>query len=1688
MLDLKKFKLNEAILDSDQPVQIEKVSNRDIAIIGMACRFSDADSPEEYWQNLRLGRDLVRPFPLTRRADADAFLKVKGVNPGETEYYEAAYLEQIDKFDPAFFKISPKEASLMDPNQRLFLSTAWQAIEDAGYGGKKLAGSDTGVYLGFTSDFGYEYKRLVNELEQSSGAISLAGNIKSIIASRIAYVLDLKGPSMAVDTACSSALTAVHLACTALRNGECEQALVGAVKIHLFPLAESEDGAGIRSSVGRARTFDESSDGTGSGEGSAVVLLKPLKKAEEDGDTIYAVIKGSAVNQDGSSIGITAPNSLAQAAVIEKAWKDAGIDPESISYIEAHGTGTKLGDPIEIDGISRAFRKYTRRSQFCGIGSVKTNIGHLDNAAGMAGLMKAVLALKYGELPASLHFQKPNPKIDFANSPVYVVDSLRKWQPKAGMKRCGVSAFGLSGTNCHVVLEEAPAKSAGNRITSGGMASTCAAGQGEASLAGPQILTISAMSKGVLDSLLAEYREFFAVEQELDLTSVCYTANTGRGHYAFRAALLVTDLLDAREKLAKLELGGQCPEGVYFSEVKVRKEEERRELNALAEAKVKELAAALVQHERTAEVEVQNQAISGLLLELAELYVKGAEIEWEDLYRQQKVQKVNLPVYPFEEKRCWVRLVPPETQKGGTLAQLMNVSQFPGSKSVSGDQVAQSSLHPLLERCVEHTAERAVFVTDFNPAKHWVLSEHKVGGNCVVPGTSYLEMAREAGRKFYPEGAIQLKDVMFISPLIANSGETREVQTIVKNCGEYLEFSVISEDGLLKHTEGKIFPTTINSGSTQIIPEITEANTSTGAETCAAIARLDIAALKAGKEKHTYIYDDDLAQPDTARAIETGPRWKNLHELYAGENEVLAYLELRGDFLQDLAQFTLHPALLDRAVNVASQHVGQGLYLPFSYTELKIYGATPAAFYSYLRMKKEANRQETFSFDLTLADTEGRVFMEVEGYTIKKVHETGARFKDLVSRSNLYYETGWITQALDALTGERRRNWSEGTTLVLKDTFGYAENLIAGLVAEGAEVIEVTIGSKYTILGENQFTISGTEEDYVKLIGELKERNLTRVLHLLTAGEVMATDFPDLVRQERDALYSPFYLTKALLNQKAANNLELIILSDHAFAHTAAEWTVNPLHASLFALGKVIAQEYTNLKVRCIDLDVKSDAGRVIDEMSLVDGPFQVVYRQGQRYIEEFRKVEINTIPDREFTLRSDGIYLITGGTGGIGLEMAKYLALQAAEAQTTEVQAEAIQASEAQDEIAQIKAAQGAKLTIALLNRSQFPVRAEWVGILEANADRRLCHKLRMIEQIEALGTTVEVVSADVSDLEQMTAVVSDLKTRYGRINGVIHGAGNAGDGFMLRKDSATFGQVLAPKIRGTWILDHLTRTDRPDFFVLLSSVNAVIGGPGQSDYTAANSYLDAYAAYGSTIGLSVTTINWPAWTEVGMAADYGVEGGIFGAIAPTKAIEVFAEILRREIKRVIVGELNYNLIARPEVVLPLALSAELAQAVRNRQNRLKTVKETTMNAPKAVDVVIKGREEEEYNEVEVAVARIWGEVLGLDAVDIDANFYDLGGDSILATHLLKALNQNFPGLVDISDIFTYSTVSDMAGYIEGKLAKKQAPAETSPATQEMQYIDTDLDMLDSILDQLESGELAVDDAEIFTVRRENQ
>ncbi|RJX38048.1 hypothetical protein D3P09_18395 [Paenibacillus pinisoli] len=624
--------------------------SKDIAVIGLALKMPGADNLEQFWRHIVQGIDLIQPYPAARQSDSEGFIRTfTHLRKEEIRYSYGGYLDRVDGFDYSFFNLSPKEASLMDPNQRLFLQTAWEAIEDAGYGGQRIKGSRTGIYIGF-ADWPVYGQYVSKNFPQQIGAAS-AGNTPSIMAGRIAHMLDLKGPAMLVDTACSSSLVAVHLACTAIRNGECEMAVAGGVKVCLLPV-EGLYEIGIESSARRTSAFDDDSDGTVWGEGTAAFLLKPLAAAMRDGDPIHAVIKGSAMNQDGASAGLTAPNAAAQEKLLVQAWRDADIDPESIAYMEAHGTGTRLGDPIEADGIRRAFRAFTGKSQFCAIGSVKSNIGHLDAAAGVAGLAKAIAALKYKTLPPTLHFARPNRNIPFHQSPLYVNDRAQEWEAGNDPRRCGVSSFGFSGTNCHIVLEEAPAAAASAEDT------------GRHENGTPQLMVLSAKNKTALEELIASCAESL-IKQAASIGDICYTAAAGRGHYSSRLAVIARSLPELQDKLARLARHGLASDegsGVYYGEHKLasahRETRVPGELTAEGLQRLNDEAAQCADRlEECQPFDIEE------LKRLSECYCLGAEVDWSRVYGSEIRKKARLPTYPFQAARCWVEPLAPSAEE-----------------------------------------------------------------------------------------------------------------------------------------------------------------------------------------------------------------------------------------------------------------------------------------------------------------------------------------------------------------------------------------------------------------------------------------------------------------------------------------------------------------------------------------------------------------------------------------------------------------------------------------------------------------------------------------------------------------------------------------------------------------------------------------------------------------------------------------------------------------------------------------------------------------------------------------------------------------------------------------------------------------------------------------------------------------
>lgn len=1283
LLDLKGIKLTE-IPEADR-IKVDTVSKRDIAIIGMDGRFAEMKNLEEFWNALAAGKDCIRQLPDARKRDIAMFFENLAVFDEGREFQVNAYMEEIDRFDHSFFNISPREADLMDPNQRIFLETIWRAIEDSGYGGRCLKGSKTGIFIGDAGDSFPDYKTMIYFGDRANYGMSIPGNINSIIASRISYIMDLKGPAITVDTACSSSLVAVHLACQSLLSGECDMAAAGGINIRLMPLKNQSADIGIKSADGRARTFDDGSNGTGGGEGAAAVILKPLGKALRDGDSIYAVIKGSAVNQDGSSIGITAPSSPAQEDVIVAAWRKAGIDPETISYIEAHGTGTELGDPIEIEGLSRAFRNFTSKRQFCSVGAVKTNIGHLDGAAGVAGLIKAVLALKNRQIPPSIHFVRPNRRIDFEESPVYINDKLTDWKAEGRPRRCGVSSFGLSGTNCHIVLEEAPDEPAFDEEPGT-----------------PQIFTLSAASADSFKALVDSYIEFLKKDTKTRFDDLCHTANTGRSHHKFRAAIISGDKTELAEKLAgltRMDALSDDKRGIFFARHDIVPDNKaiKGDFEITGDGK------------RSLSIEA-NGLLKGLdvrgddqygrsLARICGLYVKGADINWRDLHRGKRFKRSHLPVYPFAGERRWF--------------------------------------------------------ADYGPA---------------------------------------------------------------------------AESDALYHSAG----------------------------------------------------------------------WKAA-ELEAGSRD----------------------------------------------------------------------------FD----------------------------------------NTGYV--------------------LLLKDGNGIADRLREELPIDKSRVIEVIAGTEYARTGENAFTISGSGQDYKRLLQAVRQKKITSIIHLFTASrENGAGGFRELERRLESGVYSIFNLLKAILEAGIKNQIQLTVITRNMYSVTGTEEYLVPENAAMLGLLRVVGQEHPGLTCKCIDIGDEEDTACILKEMKGKGSAAACAYRRGKRYVEYFDNLDARGFRRAEISVRDTGAYIITGGMGGIGIETAKWLSTKN-------------------------------RVNLILIGRGGFPERRTWNSILSEEEDKKLCYKIKQIRDMERSGSNIELIRADVADIRSMELELDKVRKKYGRINGIIHSAGIAGDGFLFRKDEETLKKVLYPKIHGTWVIDSLTAEDPMDFFILFSAVTSIGGSQGQGDYTAANSFLDSFTSYRNRFGKKTLTINWPAWKETGMAVEYGVdtEHSVMEPIGTDKALSAIDTLLGSDLERVVVGYINYPELEQRLDAAGIEFSEGILKEIGKRSISQSLWKQAEHEKKKA-SVELSGNHDGSYTDTQRKLAQIWAEILGLKELSIYSSFNELGGDSILAARLVREMQKEYPDRVDITDIFSYPTIYELSQYLDEGVSGNHGNTGAK---------------IDDILEKLENGELSVDNAAVL-------
>ena len=710
----------------------------DIAIIGISGRYPQAEDLEAFWSNLTASRDCITEIPLSRWDNQPYF------DAGSLKSKWGGFIDGIDEFDPLFFNISPREAELMDPQERIFLQCAWSALEDSGYTRSQLNNEEiagrVGVYVGVMYE---EYQLCGIDSTRTGMPGGINGN-PATIANRVSYVCNLKGPSMAVDTMCSSSLTTIYLACQSLQSGQCHMAIAGGVNVSIHPNKYVMLSKGnFVSSQGRCESFGQGGDGYVPGEGVGCVILKPLDMAIRDQDNIYGVIKGGAINHGGKTNGYTVPNPKAQTSVINEALDNAGIEARVISYVEAHGTGTSLGDPIEIAGLTRAYQSRTKDTQYCAIGSVKSNIGHCESAAGIAGLSKVLLQLKYQTLVPSIHSVTQNAAINFHDTPFKVQQELAPWERpiidgQAHLRVAGISAFGAGGSNAHLIIEEyeMPVVSTGHYHS-------------------PLLIVLSAKTEARLDAYAARLMKFLSTTT-VSLAEIAYTLQTGREAMEARVAFVVQSITELQALLQHfINKNTDDVEHIY------RGKESDPALKTIAtDPDFKTLLDTWVGRKK--------------FNKLAEWWVKGIGIDWDRLYLDGRPNRVSLPTYPFAAEHYWI--------------------------DRSSAQLHVQKLHPMLDNNISTLAAQQ-FTTRLS-GDEFFLTDHQVQHQAVLPGVGYLEMAHAAMALSCSDPVTQLTDVVWIRPIVVQD-EAIDITTSLYPNGSEVRFEIASQKQGI-HSQGSL--------------------------------------------------------------------------------------------------------------------------------------------------------------------------------------------------------------------------------------------------------------------------------------------------------------------------------------------------------------------------------------------------------------------------------------------------------------------------------------------------------------------------------------------------------------------------------------------------------------------------------------------------------------------------------------------------------------------------------------------------------------------------------------------------------------------------------------------------------------------------------------------------------------------
>lgn len=1315
----------------------------EVAVVGMAGRFPGAKNLDEFWRNLSEGRESVRFF-------SDEELLDKGLDPSllhDPNYVKAeAVLDDVEQFDAAFFGFTPREAEMMDPQHRIFLEEAWKALEHAGYDSSKYAGR-IGVFAG-ESPNSYLFSNLYpnRELLESAGVFqTLIGNDRDYLATHVSYKLNLKGPGLTVQTACSTSLVAVHLACQSLLNHECDMALGGGVSVSVPQGmgAMFQEGS-IVSPDGHCRAFDAEARGTVKGSGVGVVVLKRLSDALADGDCVHAVIKGSAINNDGEvKVGFTAPGIEGQAGVIEEALAIAAVEPLTVGYIETHGTGTTLGDPIEIAALTQAFRPGTEARGFCAIGSLKTNIGHTDAAAGVAGLLKTVLALKHKQLPPSLNFERANPNIDFANSPFFVNTKLTDWPATQTPRRAGVSSFGIGGTNAHVVLEEAPLVQ-----TQTGQTQTAT------------LLTLSAKTGTALETAAANLAQHLRQHDEHELADIAFTLQLGRREFAHRLALVCSDKEDA---IAALE--ADAAKSVYKG---AQGQNKRPVVFMFTGQGSQYVSMGRELYETEATFREQVDLCAGILKSHLGLDIRDV-------------------LYPSDERAA-----------------------------EAAEQLQQT-----------HITQPALFVVEYALAKLWM--EWGVRPAAMI-GHSIGEYAAAC-----LAGVFSLEDALM---LVATRG--RLMQGLA--AGAMLAVS-LSEEEVKPLLGAQLALAAVNAPTLSVV-----------SGTIAAIEQVE------QKLSEQEIIHRRLHTSHALHSAMMEPVLQSFRETLEGVEfhapqiaivSTVTGKRLTAEEACDAGYWTRHLRQTVRFSEALSEilkespdsillEIGPGQTLS-GLAKQQGNGASNRIALSSLRHPNDKQSDSAYLLN-TLARlwAEG-VTVDWAAFNARRQHRqrvplptypferqrywidppdsdhASSTQANLLRRkqklADFFYVPSWRRAVVPAskFDDEEDAIGHESCWVVFNDPCGLGAQVARKLEGAGQFVVNVLLGEQFEKLGERVFVLNPYQRGgYGALMKEIRALGKVpaRILHLwgITPEGALPANYDVYVESQNRGFFSLLALAQELGEFGMTERVQIALASNNVQEVTGEE-SLRPEKATALGTCKVIPLEYPFITCRSVDIVLPPSgatqeerlAENLIAEFSAPPSETVIAYRGRHRWIEDFAPLPDAGGDARPMRLRERGVYLLTGGLSEIDLA----LALSLAES-----------------------------------------VRARLVIL----ADDASSHQ-REVQMIEEAGGEALLLKAELSSREQVSALVSEIRSRFGEINGVIHSANVTGGGMIQLKTREMATSVLAPKVQGALLLREALPDEPLDFFVSFSTSLALTGVFGQVDYCAANAFLDHFAQARATL-----------------------------------------------------------------------------------------------------------------------------------------------------------------------------------------------------------------------------------------------